>query len=98
MHHSDDLDEQSWEEFQPDGSQPVPTQKMREHIEQAVGKAPVRKLWIGWVAAASVVGLASLAGLRIWKNEKPPVVAAAASQKQQPRLAAMQTITNSTSA
>ncbi|GGB25170.1 FecR family protein [Puia dinghuensis] len=97
MYNSDDLDEQSWEDFQPDENQPTPTQKMRDHIEHHVGKSPVRKLWIGWVAAASVVGLAGLAGLRIWKNEKPPVVTAAASQKQQPRLAAKQTITNSTS-
>ena len=72
---------------------------MRDHIEQSVGKAPVRKLWIGWVAAASVIILAGLAGLHNWKKEKPPVTVAAAQSliKQQPGLAAKQTMINSTS-
>lgn len=40
MYNSDDLDEQSWENFQPDDRQPVPTERMLEKIERRVGRAP----------------------------------------------------------
>jgi len=100
MHNADDLDEQSWEQFSPDPDQPVPTQKMREHIEQHVGLPPVRSISWRWMAAASVAVLAGIAGLRYWKSEKPPVVATAAkSQKVQQHVAiAKQVFTNTTSA
>lgn len=101
MHNADDLHEQDWENFQPDPNQPVPTQKMREHIEAQVGRPPVRTLAYKWTAAASIIVLAAagVAGLRYWKKEKPPVVAVAKTQKVQPQAtAAKQVITNSTSA
>lgn len=100
MHNADDLDEQSWEQFSPDPDQPVPTQKMRDHIEQHVGLPPVRSISWRWMAAASVAVLTGIAGLRYWKSEKPPVVATAAKpQKVQPHVAiAKQVFTNTTSA
>jgi transmembrane sensor len=101
MHNADDLHEHDWENFQPDPNEPVPTQKMREHIEGHVGRPPVRTIALSWVAAASVIAvLAGIAGLEYWKTEKPPVVATAANtQKEQPQAAtARQVITNSTSA
>jgi len=101
MHNADDLHEQDWENFQPDPNQPVPAQKMREHVEAHVGRPPVRTMTRRWIAAASIIVLAAagIAGFRNWKKEKPPVVAVAKTQKVQPQAAAAkQVITNSTSA
>src|ERR1700756_3750020 len=101
MHNADDLHEQDWENFQPDPNEPVPTQKMREHIEGHVGRAPVRTIALSWVAAASVIAVvAGIAGLGYWKTETPPVAATAPNpQKKQPQAAtARQVITNSPSA
>jgi transmembrane sensor len=106
MHNPDDLNEQGWENFQADPNQPVPTQKMREHIESRVGKPPGttgsrtsgRMRTMAWVAAASVILLAGIAGLhygRTGAREKP--VAAAQRHSLPARIVAKQTIINSTS-
>jgi ferric-dicitrate binding protein FerR (iron transport regulator) len=78
MYNPDDLDEQSWENFQPDPNQQVPSQKMREHIESVVGRPPVRRLRYTWIAAASVIILVAIGGLRFWRSEKKPGIVAMA--------------------
>jgi len=98
MHRFDDLDEHSWEDFQPDPSQPVPTERMLEPIERHVGRPPVKRSWPRWVAAASVLILVGLAGLRFWRPaEKKQALAKTPVSVEKPTIAVRQTLINSAS-
>ena len=71
---------------------------MLEPIEQRVGRPPVKRSWPRWVAAASVLILVGLAGLRFWRPaETKPPLARTPVTKEKPTIAARQTLTNSTS-
>lgn len=114
MYNSDDLDERNWEDFQPDPRQTVPTEKMLGQIERRVGRAPeasgrvasgqapVRNMRYAWIAAASVVVLAGLTGLYLWRaeNKQHPAVATGPTVRHSHAalIAARQTIINSTAA
>ena len=90
------LTDDSWEQFEGDKRGEVPRVKMLQTIENIVGPAPVgvvRRMRLGWVAAASVVLVAGLVTLlyrkgdRVEKEMKPTISVALASEKK--------TITNS---
>jgi len=83
------LTERSWEDFSPNTLHEAPTEKMRQAIEDEIGKmpAPVRSFRYGWVAAAAVIGLTALFFL-LYKNKgdnTKPEVAAATSPPAKPQ-------------
>jgi ferric-dicitrate binding protein FerR (iron transport regulator) len=86
------LTEGSWEAFTPNDLQEVPTEKIRQAIEDEIGKmpTPVRRIRYGWVAAAAVIALIALFYL-LYKNKgdntKPDIAAATPPRaKPQPLL------------
>jgi ferric-dicitrate binding protein FerR (iron transport regulator) len=86
------LTEGSWEAFTPNDLQEVPTEKIRQAIEDEIGKmpTPVRRIRYGWLAAAAVIALIALFYL-LYKNKgdntKPDIAAATPPRaKPQPLL------------
>lgn len=76
------LTEDSWEDFTPDARLEVPTSKMRQAIDDTIGRpaAPVRRIRYGWVAAASLAALTVLGFLLHKKTNdrtKPEIAAVA---------------------
>lgn len=90
------LTDESWEQFEGDKRGEVPRMKMLQTIENTVGPEPVgrvRRMRLGWVAAASVVLIAGLMILLYQKGDRSekkisPTIAIA-------RVPERQTITNS---
>lgn len=102
------LTDDSWERFEEDKRGEVPSAKMRQTIENAVGPVremgeiiPVRRLRYGWVAAASVVVIVGLVTL-LYRNKEDKTTSASkpaisiAPVAESARVAERQTITNST--
>ena len=79
------LTDGSWEAFTPNDLHEVPTEKIRQAIEDQIGKmpTPVRRIRYGWVAAAAVIALTALFFL-LYKNKsdntKPDIAAATPPQ------------------
>jgi ferric-dicitrate binding protein FerR (iron transport regulator) len=75
------LTDGSWEAFTPNDLHEAPTEKIRQAIEEKIGKmpAPVRRIRYTWVAAAAVIALTALFFL-LYKNKagdtKPEIAAA----------------------
>ena len=85
------LTDDSWEQFEEDKLGEVPRLKMLQTIANTVGSAPVgkvRRMRLGWVAAASVVLIAGLVTLLYWKGDRvekrlsPTISIAHVSEKQ----------------
>ncbi len=97
------LTEESWDSF--DAGDPrhgIPSPQTREVIEDRVGWVPVRKMRIGWMAAAAVILVIGLASWFYWKADNKgtsvPALAAAIpgqmSKSKEEKKTGMQTITN----
>lgn len=79
------MTEQSWDNFEADDLQLAPTYKIKEALEQQVGKAPVRKLWYKWAAAAAIIVLIGTSvSFYLTKRERIDVVVIADTVEQTP--------------
>jgi ferric-dicitrate binding protein FerR (iron transport regulator) len=61
------LTEENWENFDPEPRYGTPSPQVRQSIENSVGRAPVRKMRIGRMAAAAVVFLVCLGSYFYWR-------------------------------